>query len=118
MFGQLADLLDRKEILRFRREVGRERYVKKFDAWHHLLVMLYATIERFDSLCEITINCYLYLEHPEMDRIKRIEEEKDREDSELPIFRLLREYGLAFYKFHPQHLFTGLADGFSRCPDI
>ena len=76
MFGQLADLLDRKEILRFRREVGRERYVKKFDAWHHLLVMLYATIERFDSLCEITINCYSYLEHPEMDRIKRIEEEK------------------------------------------
>ena len=54
MFGQLADLLDRKEILRFSREVGGERYVKKFDAWHHLLVMLYATIERFDSLREIT----------------------------------------------------------------
>ena len=54
MFGQIADLLDRKEILRFSREVGGERYVKKFDAWHHLLVMLYATIERFDSLREIT----------------------------------------------------------------
>ena len=96
MFGQLADLLDRKEILRFSREVGGERYVKKFDAWHHLLVMLYATIERFDSLREKTINCYSYLEHPEMNWIKRIEEEKNREDSEFTIFRLLCEYGLAF----------------------
>ncbi len=96
MFGQLADLLDRKEILRFSREVGGERYVKKFDAWQHLLVMQYATIERFDSLREKTKNCYSYLEHPEMDRIKRMEEEKNREESEFPIFRLLREYGLAF----------------------
>uniref|UniRef100_UPI00359F8A34 DUF4372 domain-containing protein n=1 Tax=Prevotella heparinolytica TaxID=28113 RepID=UPI00359F8A34 len=33
---------------------GGERYVKSFDAWTHLLVMLYAVIMRFDSLREIT----------------------------------------------------------------
>lgn len=54
MFGQIVDLLDQKEILKFSKEIGGERYVKKFNAWQHLIVMLYATIERFDSLREIT----------------------------------------------------------------
>jgi hypothetical protein len=34
--------------------LGGERYVKRFDAWQHLVVMLYAVIKRFDSLREIT----------------------------------------------------------------
>ena len=34
--------------------MGGERYVKTFDAWCHLTVMLYAVIMRFDSLREIT----------------------------------------------------------------
>ena len=33
---------------------GGERYVKTFNAWCHLTVMLYAVIMRFDSLREIT----------------------------------------------------------------
>ena len=38
----------------FSRKYGGERYVKRFDCWTHLIVMLYAVIQRFDSLREIT----------------------------------------------------------------
>ena len=54
MYGQLINLLDKDKILRFSRENGGERYVKHFDAWQHLVIMLYAVIRRFDSLREIT----------------------------------------------------------------
>ena len=54
MLGQLASLLSKPEILKFSRENGGERYVKHFDAWQHLVVMLYTVIKRFDSLREIT----------------------------------------------------------------
>lgn len=58
MLGQLISLLSKPEILRFSRENGGERYVKHFDAWQHLVVMLYAVIRRFDSLREITDSMY------------------------------------------------------------
>ena len=54
VYGQLLKLLDKSKILRFSRENGGERYVKHFDAWQHLVIMLYAVIKRFDSLREIT----------------------------------------------------------------
>ena len=53
MYGQLLNLLDKSKILHFSRENGGERYVKHFDAWQHLVIMLYAVIKRFDSLREI-----------------------------------------------------------------
>ena len=54
LYSQIIKLLDKSEILRISSEQGAERYVKSFDAWTHLLVMLYAVIMRFDSLREIT----------------------------------------------------------------
>ena len=54
VYGQLLNLLDKQKILHFSRENGGERYVKHFDAWQHLVIMLYAVIKRFDSLREIT----------------------------------------------------------------
>ena len=54
MYGQLLNLLDKQKILSFSRENGGERYVKYFDAWQHLVIMLYAVIKRFDSLREIS----------------------------------------------------------------
>ena len=54
IYGQVTDLLDRQKILRISRGKGGERYVKHFDAWRHLVVMLYAVVKRFDSLREIT----------------------------------------------------------------
>ena len=54
VYGQLINLLDKSKILKFSQDLGGERYVKRFDAWQHLVVMLYAVIKRFDSLREIT----------------------------------------------------------------
>ena len=54
MFGQLISLLDKSKILKFSREKDGERYVKHFNAWQHMTIMLYAVIKRFDSLREIT----------------------------------------------------------------
>lgn len=54
MYGQLFFLLDKAKILKFSHENGVERYIKHFDAWQHLIIMLYAVIKRFDSLREIT----------------------------------------------------------------
>jgi len=51
---QLLKFFDKDKILRLSRQKGGERYVKSFDGWHHLVVMLYAAIMRFDSLREIT----------------------------------------------------------------
>jgi len=51
---QLLKFFDKDKILRLSRKKGGERYVKSFDGWHHLVVMLYAAIMRFDSLREIT----------------------------------------------------------------
>ena len=54
LFGQLISLLDKSKILKFSREKDGERYVKHFNAWQHMAIMLYAVIKRFDSLREIT----------------------------------------------------------------
>ncbi len=54
LYGQVIKLLDKSTILRFSRKHGGEHYIKRFDCWTHLVVMLYAVIMRFDSLREIT----------------------------------------------------------------
>ena len=54
ILGQLLNYLNKGKILQISRDNGGERYVKKFNAWCHLTVMLYAVIMRFDSLREIT----------------------------------------------------------------
>jgi len=54
ILGQLLNYLNKAKILQISRDGSGERYVKKFNAWCHLTVMLYAVISRFDSLREIT----------------------------------------------------------------
>lgn len=54
LYNQVINLLDKSKILRISRQQGGERYVKRFDSWTHLVVMLYAVIKRFDSLREIS----------------------------------------------------------------
>ena len=54
MYGQLINLLNEEEILKFSREHNGERYVKRFDAYQHMAIMLYAVIRKFDTLREIT----------------------------------------------------------------
>ena len=43
---QLLKFFDKDKILRLSRKMGGERYVKSFDGWHHLVVMLYAVTNR------------------------------------------------------------------------
>ena len=56
LYGQVIKLLDKSEILEMSRENGGERYIKRFDAWTHLVTMLYAVIMRHDSLREISVS--------------------------------------------------------------
>lgn len=58
LYCQVIKLLDKSTILRLSRKYGGEHYVKRFDAWTHLVVMLYAVIMRFDSLREIMASLY------------------------------------------------------------
>ncbi len=53
IYGQLIKTLDRERIIEMSRSHGGEKYIKSFDGYNHLLTMLYAVIERFDSLREI-----------------------------------------------------------------
>ncbi len=53
IYGQLIKSLDRAKIVEMSRRHGGEKYVKSFDGYTHLLTMLYAVIQRFDSLREI-----------------------------------------------------------------
>ena len=53
ILNQLLNYCNKQKILQTSRKMGGERYVKSFNAWCHLTVMLYAVIMRFDSLREI-----------------------------------------------------------------
>ena len=53
IYGQLIKSLNREKIVEMSRKHGGEKYVKSFDGYTHLLTMLYAVIQRFDSLREI-----------------------------------------------------------------
>lgn len=52
-YSLVIKLLDKLKIFQISRKHGGEYYVKRFDGWTHLVVMLYAVIMRFDSLREI-----------------------------------------------------------------
>lgn len=54
LYSQIIKMLDKSKVLQMSRTCGGERYIKRFDAWTHLIVMLYAVIMRFDSLREIS----------------------------------------------------------------
>lgn len=54
LYSQVIKLLSKAKILQISRENGGEHYIKRFDGWTHLVVMLYAVIMRFDSLREIS----------------------------------------------------------------
>lgn len=64
IYGQLIKSLDREKIVEMSRKHGGEKYVKSFDGYTHLLTMLYAVIQRFDSLREIetlkSANCIMW----------------------------------------------------------
>ena len=46
MLGQMLKLIDRSKILEISRGKGGERYIKRFNCWVHLVVMLFAVIKK------------------------------------------------------------------------
>lgn len=52
IYGQLIKSLDRKKIVEMSSKHGGQKYIKSFDGYTHLVTMLYAVIQRFDSLRE------------------------------------------------------------------
>ena len=55
MFGQIVKMLDRHKINILADQMKANRYTKRFDAYQHLVVMLYATISHYESLREVEI---------------------------------------------------------------
>ena len=56
VYSQVLKLLDKEKILQISRETkGSEAYVKRFDGFQHLVVMLFGILKRFDSLRELKI---------------------------------------------------------------
>jgi hypothetical protein len=54
IFSQLIRWIPRQEVMSIARQLGADRYCKKFDTWHHMLAMIYSTYQHCTSLREIT----------------------------------------------------------------
>ncbi len=52
IFNQLLNFIDKNEIKQIAKKHEAERYAKKFTTYHHLVVMLYASIEGYHSIRE------------------------------------------------------------------
>ena len=67
LYVQLLNYFNRDKIFSLSQVQGSEHYIKKFDAWHHLIVMLYAVMMRLDYLREkkaslfANVNCFNHL---------------------------------------------------------
>lgn len=56
VYNQVINLLDREKIMQISRETPcSEAYVKRFDGYQHLVVMLFGVLKHFDSLRELEI---------------------------------------------------------------
>ena len=56
VYSQVLKLLDKGKILQISRETkGSEAYVRRFDGYQHLVVMLFGILKHFDSLRELEI---------------------------------------------------------------
>lgn len=75
VYSQVLKLLDKEETLQISRETkGCEAFVKRFDGYLHLVVMLFGILNHFDSLRELKIGMKVEahkLVHPGMDYLVR-----------------------------------------------
>jgi len=56
VYSQVIKLLDKAEIVKISHQTkGSEAYVKRFDGYQHLVVMLFGILKHFDSLRELEI---------------------------------------------------------------
>lgn len=55
IFNQLIKFIDKSEIRKIAKKHGSERYVKKFTTYNHLIVMLFVSLEGYNSIREIIL---------------------------------------------------------------
>lgn len=55
IYAQLLNFVNKQKIEKISKKNGHERYVKKLDGYTHLVSMLFAVLQRYDSLREITL---------------------------------------------------------------
>lgn len=55
IFNQLIKFIDKGDVRRIAKKYGAERYVKKFDTYNHLTVMLFASLEGYSSIREVIL---------------------------------------------------------------
>jgi hypothetical protein len=55
IFNQLIKFIDKSEIRKIAKAHGAERYVKKFDTYNHVIVMLFIVLEGYQSIREVLL---------------------------------------------------------------
>jgi hypothetical protein len=55
LFNQIIKFIDKAEIRRIAKQHGAERYVKKFSTYNHLIVMLFVSLEGYQSIREVIL---------------------------------------------------------------
>ncbi len=55
LFSQLLKLADKSEVKKLSKQGGHERYTKKLDGYTHFTALLFAVLNRYDSLRELVI---------------------------------------------------------------
>ena len=87
VYSQVLKLLDKETILQISRETkGSEAYVRRFDGYQHLVVMLFGILKHFDSLRELEIGMKAeahILGHLGMNYLVRLQK---------PIYAVLRSF--------------------------
>lgn len=55
IFNQLIKFIEKSEIRKISKKHGSEQYVKKFTTYNHLIVMLFVSLEGYNSIREIIL---------------------------------------------------------------
>lgn len=55
IFNQLLSFLDKSDIKTIAQQHNAERYVKKFNTYNHVVVMLFVALESYDSIREVIV---------------------------------------------------------------
>ena len=55
LFSQLLKLVDKSEVVKLSKKGGYERYTKRLDGYTHFVALLFAVLNRYDSLRELVV---------------------------------------------------------------
>lgn len=58
IFNQLLSYIDKTDIKKIAELNNSERYVKKFSTYNHVVVMLFATLENYNSIREVVVGLF------------------------------------------------------------